>query len=546
MPDYTSILRRSISALPDASPQLREAVYQRARAALARQLTAVDPPLSPHEIEAQQQQLEDAVSVIEAEHAPARPDEAEFIAFDEDSAEAEPEPAPPPRPVLREPARPVQRLPQMPRATELRRPAAVDQPPAEAWDRQEDVPQGPRVVPAAAPPSSDRGSAQRSERDARREPTPDKRDPVRREPILALPASGAAEPVEESGDYQVEEPERIPEFLEEDETRVSTARLDRGPRGGVPAADSAYPDDEYEGRRSRLPALLALIVVLLVIVGGGALLYGQRDALTGLFAQSDEPTQQASVETPSPAPAAPATDAGGKRPDRLTNGAAPSDVSEAETAPPSADGPAEPRPAAETPAQAVPLPNVIPPSPSQSGGESLSAQRAIFYEQGAEGAPGRATEGTIAWSQVPAQDGSPAIQASIEIADRDLQAVITISRNSDGSLPASHLVEVQLDGVAELGSGAVERVPALVLKPNEQARGQPLAGAAVPVTDTLFWIALSDDPEQVTRNLTLMRDGSWFDLPVLFVGGKRALLTFEKGIPGDKVFETVLAAWPAN
>ena len=39
------------------------------------------------------------------------------------------------------------------------------------------------------------------------------------------------------------------------------------------------------------------------------------------------------------------------------------------------------------------------------------------------------------------------------------------------------------------------------------------------------------------RNLALLREGSWFDLPILFVGGQRALITFEKGIPGDKVFE---------
>ncbi len=69
MPDYASILRRSISGLTESSPDVREAVYQRARAALARQLTAVDPPLSTREIEAQHQELEDAVSRLEAEFA---------------------------------------------------------------------------------------------------------------------------------------------------------------------------------------------------------------------------------------------------------------------------------------------------------------------------------------------------------------------------------------------------------------------------------------------------------------------------------------------
>ncbi|HEX2255290.1 MAG TPA: hypothetical protein VHG92_01085, partial [Afifellaceae bacterium] len=80
-------------------------------------------------------------------------------------------------------------------------------------------------------------------------------------------------------------------------------------------------------------------------------------------------------------------------------------------------------------------------------------------------------------------------------------------------------------------------------KPSEQARGQALAGAAVPVTERLFWIALSDDPDQVGRNISLLRDGSWFDMPIMFEDGQRALLTFEKGIPGDRVFETVLAEW---
>ena len=75
MPDYASILKRSISALPDPTPEMREAVYQRARAALARQLTAVDPPLSTREIETQHQELEDAVARLEADYTNDEPEE---------------------------------------------------------------------------------------------------------------------------------------------------------------------------------------------------------------------------------------------------------------------------------------------------------------------------------------------------------------------------------------------------------------------------------------------------------------------------------------
>src|SRR3954469_5165154 len=84
MPDYASILKRSVSALPDSSPEMREAVYQRARAALARQLTAVDPPLSTREIEAQHQELEDAVVRLESEYAPQEEPAQDFDAMQKD------------------------------------------------------------------------------------------------------------------------------------------------------------------------------------------------------------------------------------------------------------------------------------------------------------------------------------------------------------------------------------------------------------------------------------------------------------------------------
>jgi len=40
-----------------------------------------------------------------------------------------------------------------------------------------------------------------------------------------------------------------------------------------------------------------------------------------------------------------------------------------------------------------------------------------------------------------------------------------------------------------------------------------------------------------------LHEGTWFSLPMLFKNGRGALLSFEKGIPGDQVFEAVLEAW---
>ena len=466
MPDYTSILRRSISALPDAAPAMREAVYQRARAALARQLTAVDPPLSTREIEAQHQQLEDAVALIETEYAPTR-----------DYGVA---------------------------------------------------------LGVGAPPGSPPGKPQRSE------------------PVALAPL----EPIRRDPDFD--------------------ADADLGSDDG----DPYDRDDDYEDEPSRAPFFIGLAVIALLLIGGAAFLYAQRDLVagwTGLPIGSEpaaiaqpppEPTEPevAAMPPPRPPPPSPADNQAAlqKRPDRLTNGEevpdlAPEDNAEAEPPGPDAlplgdqaqvpSGLAAESGAGAPPAEA---PGTPPPGPAPAEpvlpappapGQSIVAQRAIFYEQGSEGAPGQAWQGSVSWAQVAREDGSPAIQAMLELPDQNVTATISISKNSDETLPASHLVEIEFSGAGRLGPAAVERVPALVLKPNEQARGQPLSGAAVPVTENLFWIALSSEDEQIQRNLALLREGSWFDLPILFAGGQRALITFEKGIPGDKVFEAVLGAW---
>lgn len=426
MPDYASILRRSISALPDPTSEMREAVYQRARAALARQLTAVDPPLSSREIETQHQELEDAVARLEAEFAPP--------------------------------------------------PASRFEPAKEEFD----------FTPPPSPSS------------ARPQPLP--------------PPSRRRDAVEEAGDFESDDDE----------------------------------DDDYddEDRASRLPALIGLLVVVLVVAGIAGYAYSQRDMVLGLLGLGPAGEEEA--------PAArvvaqdDATEDPDKRTDRLTNG--PEAPAPAEQLPPaqSAAPPANPQAGATNPlGTTAPLDSAgeqqmaATEQPDDSG-TALVGQRAIYYYQGAEGQSGEAHEGTASWANVT-KDGRPAIRATLQIADRNVEATVTIYKNYDESLPASHLVEIEFTGA--LSESPIQRVPALVLKQTEQARGQPLAGAAVPVTNELFWIALSDDDEQVARNIQLLREGSWFDVPILFNDQTRALLTFEKGIPGDKVFETVMAGW---
>ena len=69
--------------------------------------------------------------------------------------------------------------------------------------------------------------------------------------------------------------------------------------------------------------------------------------------------------------------------------------------------------------------------------------------------------------------------------------VLASTRTPTTSLPASHLVEVVVDTPADFPGKAIGSIPRLVLKPTEDARGQPLVGAAAKVADGFFWIALS-------------------------------------------------------
>ena len=78
---------------------------------------------------------------------------------------------------------------------------------------------------------------------------------------------------------------------------------------------------------------------------------------------------------------------------------------------------------------------------------------------------------------------------------------LSIRRNTDATLPASHLVEVVVDTPADFPGKGIRDVPRLVLKPSEDARGQPLVGASAKVADGFFWIALSAVDADVNANL---------------------------------------------
>jgi hypothetical protein len=63
------------------------------------------------------------------------------------------------------------------------------------------------------------------------------------------------------------------------------------------------------------------------------------------------------------------------------------------------------------------------------------------------------------------------------------------------------------------------------------------------VTNNFFLIGLSAVEADQQRNIQLLKDEEWFDIPLVYTNGGRAILAVEKGPPGDRAFAEAFAAW---
>jgi len=298
----------------------------------------------------------------------------------------------------------------------------------------------------------------------------------------------------------------------EDRRRPSTA----------PAPDAAlranrrWTEDSNAGgtdrpsRRSPVPTILLIAVIVGAALALGILAWSQRSVIAGLFSPSDgAPTE---VAAPEPAPPPPDT--------------ASSPTADA-ASPPTADATAQPPPVTE--------------------GVAVGGLKAMLIE--AEAPDVARTSGdtvipaTINWQLVEDGAEGPEIRADLNVLARGMTVNLVIRRNTDPNLPASHLIEVTTDTPAEFPGKGIRNVPGLALKPGEKEAGEPLSAAAVPVADGIFWIAPYTTEPEVSRNLWLLKERPWIDLPMVYESGQRAILTFEKGQEGTEIFNRAFAAW---
>src|SRR5262249_28485912 len=156
-------------------------------------------------------------------------------------------------------------------------------------------------------------------------------------------------------------------------------------------------------------------------------------------------------------------------------------------------------------------------------------------------------------------------QAKVSIPDRKLDLTMSFHKNNDPT--ASHQIDINVAIGVGSSMGAIDTIPTMVLRANDQDAGVKIAGRAVKLMEAcasvvattpkcrkpsnkpaatsagVYWIEMSPIPTDVTANVSLLRDKPFIDLPLAYKSGQRAYITIEKGQPGAATFAKAIAAW---
>ncbi|MGY3606659.1 MULTISPECIES: hypothetical protein [unclassified Bradyrhizobium] len=526
MADYYPLIARAIAGLdPNAPGESRRALYERARAALIQQLRSVQPPLSESEITRERLSLEEAVRKVESEAA-QRARETTRPATGSRSGDAfrratataattrPPEGAPaaattPPRPRTPPPPRPSGGEDRPPRNLRGEAPPVTPRPPAP-----------PTPDPQQRPPGARRGPDNNGAANNGAPPTPQP-PALRGFRDLAADADdlgrAAAQANRNARKTYANVPSPSPEFdrLEPnmenrgadpdapysyDESSEEAERY--GPQGSQPRSRIGNGGDRDAKKGARLgsafPFKSAIAVGIILILVGAGILWGKQavTVVSGLLKSSPSVEAPKDVATPATKP---------KIPDRVGQ-------------------------------------------PSSSEPVAPVAQRVVLYDEDPSDPKGKQYVGSVIWRTEPIKasgNAAPdiAVRADIEIPDRKFKMTMSFRRNTDSSLPASHTAELTFILPQDFPNGGVGNVPGILMKSNEQARGTPLAGLAVKVTDGFFLVGLSNVDADRSRNLQLLKERSWFDVPLVYSNQRRAIIAIEKGAPGERAFNDAFAAW---
>jgi hypothetical protein len=188
------------------------------------------------------------------------------------------------------------------------------------------------------------------------------------------------------------------------------------------------------------------------------------------------------------------------------------------------------------------------PSGNQSGTTAAVRQRVVLSEGDPADAQAKRYVGSVIWhteagSPTTGQSSDLAVKADLEIPERRINMKMSLRRNTDKELRASHTVEIIFNLPTDFPFGGIADLSGIMMRQAELARAAPLAGLTTQVISGFFLVGLSVIDSDMQRNLEMLKAWSWFDIPVVYNNGRRANLEFEKGTFGERSFAEAFTAW---
>ena len=332
-------------------------------------------------------------------------------------------------------------------------------------------------------------------------------------------------------------------------TAKKAVPTDKAPPGAASGERKSLAGTPQAGSRKvgGLGAIAAALVGVALLAGGGW--YAVQ---SGLFGSSEESAPPPSLEPKKVAvePITPAVPATEPEPAQTPPAAAQTTPSTAQVEPVAPAQPeTTPAPVDEPPAQ--PETAAAPDDPNkdqervpQAGTASIGEKASFVIEEPNANGPPQETrlDGSASWELSGTGDDATLIFRST-IPARGATFEMTMRKNSDAGLPASHVIEFVFSATGDNPDGQVKSIPGMLMRDKENEAGTPLRGAGAQIVPGQYLIGLSSTESDIKHNLSALADGRWVAVPALMENGKRALFLVEKGANGQDAVDRALAEW---
>ena len=166
-------------------------------------------------------------------------------------------------------------------------------------------------------------------------------------------------------------------------------------------------------------------------------------------------------------------------------------------------------------------------------------QKAVLREEDPGNSAGKSYVGTTVWRTEawPGQAQKPniAARADVVIPAQNISIRWLLRRNDDKQLPASYIIEIVFTLPPDFPHGGISNVPGMLTKQGETMHGEALSAVAVKIgTTNSFLIGLPSADAEIERNVKLLLEASWFEIPMVYGDGKHAIIAVEIGTPGER------------